>query len=1450
MLQRDTPDSGGGVRPSFYDPGKGNVLSYFMSGLNDENAPVNGTPTEMASPSKSARARTPSSSGLSPRKSVRGRSPLTTSALSPCKSAIGRSSPGKTLRGASPKVPISPRPDSPPRQAASAPPVPPTPTQQTEEQLELANTLSELIAAENTCANLSDEVYDRDCIIRDQAQELDQSRAAADDTEARAAQGEELAKGLQKQVLFFTERYALQEVMEAKVKAAETAAGELREELAGSAAALAGKGLEVDKYIEQAHTQAQASTVQAEQALARQASLEQEAAGWKKQLQAASERAVQHERELAAAKIDSQTSRDAAEKQLLESKRCRIQLQQAGEKLNLKEQEAKRLSIQLKKAEQLQQQQTELKERCVELTEQLRTKDTEAEAHAEQLEGLQREVRACNAAAAEHGLASAERTAEKQAAVELQQDLEEIKREHRRMSQTESEQRGVIQLCQRELARAQAELAEKVAALKEDGAVKDAGRQAAERKCCGLEAETLKLAAEATKLQAALVEQASAKDAERQAAERKCCELEAEMGTQMAALHEEFNELDAEAELKAEELEAKRAARVTALEAEVAKAEERLQAAEARYSMLEGAMGKQMAGLQEEADRQCGSLAAAEARCTALQAEKAEALLKAQQEQAGSDAECAEARRKCGELEAKGAAEAGHSAALEAELAAAQQKGGQLEAEAGAAQQSARQLESALREACSEHQQTCAKLASAKAAAAAKRQEGEAEGLAQAKKCAAAAQKCEELEAESAAAHELCATLQGELGAAREEAAAAQQSAEQAGGAAESERAAAQVKRTALEGEAAAAQQQCSALQQQCASLEGESAAAQQARVTLEGERAAQHTAHRALETENAAAQQRCAALEAEAAAAQAALGALETDCSAARAECRALEGEVAGLKGSFSQVEAEISRAQQNFEEVEAEAAAARQQCTALEGELAAVGGQCAALEAAGVAAGKGLEQSRSDQVEAANRAAELEDELATLRGQLAAAEGLLQAAEAQNSQLEEDSAEMIGNLREAHGFVEAGEAVRRKLHNQVMELKGNVRVFCRVRGAAGPAATGVTGAAGARLFQFPDGRLGAERRAIQLLEPAPEGGAASMAMTGRQGRQDDKKKHAFEFDHVFQPAATQDDVFEEVSHLVQSAVDGYKVCIFAYGQTGSGKTYTMLGANGGGAGEFSLESPARGVIPRAAQKVFDTCASLEAFGWAFAQSFQMLEIYNESIRDLLADRSDAAPRGAAQEPAAAAAAAAAAGTGARVTRSSSSARLELGDSTDAPAKLEIRLDSKGQPECAGLVSRDAKCTADVVGALAAAAKRRSTRATNSNAASSRSHTVFSLCIKGANALTGESRAGVLNLVDLAGSERLSKSGAGADPQALKETQAINKSLSSLGNVIMALHTGEAHVPFRDSKLTFLLQPSLGGDCKTLMFCNVAGDVESASESLNSLRFAKKVNSCQVGKK
>jgi kinesin family member C1 len=274
-----------------------------------------------------------------------------------------------------------------------------------------------------------------------------------------------------------------------------------------------------------------------------------------------------------------------------------------------------------------------------------------------------------------------------------------------------------------------------------------------------------------------------------------------------------------------------------------------------------------------------------------------------------------------------------------------------------------------------------------------------------------------------------------------------------------------------------------------------------------------------------------------------------------------------------------------------------------------------------------------------------------------------------------------------------------------------------------------------------------------------------------------------------VFTPGTENNGIFEEISQLVQSALDGYNVCIFAYGQTGSGKTYTM-------------SSPSDGMIPQAVHQIYSVAESLKEKGWQYTMEGSFLEIYNENINDLL-------------------------GRPEEIDRK----------------KHEIKHDTtRGKTSVTDLTTVNLDSSATVAALLDRASGNRSVAATKANERSSRSHSVFILKLAGHNAATGERSEGVLNLIDLAGSERLAHSQSQGDR--LKETQAINKSLSCLGDVIYALGSAKegGHVPYRNSKLTYLLQYSLGGNSKTLMFVNVSPLKQHLSETLCSLRFATKV--------
>ncbi|KAH7885673.1 P-loop containing nucleoside triphosphate hydrolase protein [Phlebopus sp. FC_14] len=418
------------------------------------------------------------------------------------------------------------------------------------------------------------------------------------------------------------------------------------------------------------------------------------------------------------------------------------------------------------------------------------------------------------------------------------------------------------------------------------------------------------------------------------------------------------------------------------------------------------------------------------------------------------------------------------------------------------------------------------------------------------------------------------------------------------------------------------------------------------------------------------------------------------------------------------------------------------------------------------------------------------------------------LDASTSTVSQQTLDQASANRRIAELEAEAREAEMIRRKLHNMVQELKGNIRVFCRVRPVLPHDLVSSTGLA----------RSGSSAGGSPNPDDQGKGAVADIAFPDKRDHkeivlsscsssamgQERKEVYNFNFDRVFEPESTQSDVFEEISLLAQSCVDGYNVCIFAYGQTGSGKSFTMEG----GATEATI-----GMIPRAVNEVFRAAQTLQSKGWEYKMEGQFLEIYNETINDL------------------------------------------LGKGEFDKKKHEIKHDKTATGSSTRVTDVNVMplhSPREVTALLRLANSRRTVAATLMNERSSRSHSVFTLRISGRNEHTGERCEGSLNLVDLAGSERLNSSGAAGDKDRLKETQNINRSLSALGDVIAALgekgERGEKHIPYRNSKLTYLLQNSLSGNSKTLMILNLSPLAAHVSESLTSLRFATKVNNTTIG--
>ncbi|XP_047974486.1 kinesin-like protein KIN-14I isoform X2 [Salvia hispanica] len=341
------------------------------------------------------------------------------------------------------------------------------------------------------------------------------------------------------------------------------------------------------------------------------------------------------------------------------------------------------------------------------------------------------------------------------------------------------------------------------------------------------------------------------------------------------------------------------------------------------------------------------------------------------------------------------------------------------------------------------------------------------------------------------------------------------------------------------------------------------------------------------------------------------------------------------------------------------------------------------------------------------------------------------------------------------------------RKLYNQVQDLKGSIRVYCRVR-------------------PF----LPGQNTNMSTVDHIEEG-VITINTLAKNG----KVRKSFNFNKVFGPSATQEEVFSDTQPLVRSVLDGYNVCIFAYGQTGSGKTFTMSGPK-------DLTETSQGVNYRALSDLF-MLAEQRKDTFFYDVSVQMIEIYNEQVRDLLV--------------------------------------------TDGLNKrLEIRNSSQ-----TGLSVPDASLvrvasTYDVLELMDLGHRNRAVSATALNDRSSRSHSCLTVHVQGRDLTTGTIIRGCMHLVDLAGSERVDKSEVTGDR--LKEAQHINRSLSALGDVISSLAQKNSHVPYRNSKLTQLLQDSLGGQAKTLMFVHISPEPDAVGETISTLKFAERVATVELG--
>ncbi|KAL2247148.1 kinesin-like protein KIN-14I [Sesamum indicum] len=409
-----------------------------------------------------------------------------------------------------------------------------------------------------------------------------------------------------------------------------------------------------------------------------------------------------------------------------------------------------------------------------------------------------------------------------------------------------------------------------------------------------------------------------------------------------------------------------------------------------------------------------------------------------------------------------------------------------------------------------------------------------------------------------------------------------------------------------------------------------------------------------------------------------------------------------------------------------------------------------------------KKLEESKRKLGEAQSAIAIKDTELSALQNNLRELEELREMKEDIDRKNEQTAAILKrqgAQLAEMEALYKEEQVMRKRYFNMIEDMKGKIRVYCRLRPLS-------------------------EK---EISEKERNAMASVDEFTVEHTWRDDRVKQHM-YDRVFDGRATQEDVFEDTKYLVQSAVDGYNVCIFAYGQTGSGKTFTIYGSEG---------NP--GLTPRAISELF-RIMKRDNKKFSFTLKAYMVELYQDTLIDLLLPKN--------------------------------AKRL----------KLDIKKDSKGMVVVENVTLLSISSYDELQSVMERGSEQRHTTGTLMNEQSSRSHLILSIVIESTNLQTQSVARGKLSFVDLAGSERVKKSGSSGSQ--LKEAQSINKSLSALGDVIGALSSGNQHIPYRNHKLTMLMSDSLGGNAKTLMFVNISPAESNLDETYNSLTYASRVRS------
>jgi len=363
-----------------------------------------------------------------------------------------------------------------------------------------------------------------------------------------------------------------------------------------------------------------------------------------------------------------------------------------------------------------------------------------------------------------------------------------------------------------------------------------------------------------------------------------------------------------------------------------------------------------------------------------------------------------------------------------------------------------------------------------------------------------------------------------------------------------------------------------------------------------------------------------------------------------------------------------------------------------------------------------------------------------------------------------------------------------RRKMHNLIQNMRGQIRVYCRIR------------------------PMSERERQLGETEALHAHNGTSVEVAGQNGS-------TFNFDAVFTPG-TQEQVFEEARDLTQSALDGHNVSVLCYGQTGAGKTHTMYGT-----------PDEDGLAVRMVQDLFERIGNRRV-----TVTGSLVELHNNRLVDLLAPNVEDH-----QQPAWATASPAVAFTGVAAAAASSM----------RPSLSLRRREADDEFHVEGLVEWPLRNIQELRNLVAAGTARRAVAAHALNSDSSRSHAL--LTIRVLSTVEGPSGTGFdskITFCDLAGSERLKRTEATGEHA--KEAIEINRSLSALGDVIEAIVKRHRHIPYRNHKLTQMLQDSLGGTAKALIFVNCSPASASAHESAMALKFAARAtrvtNSSVVG--